>query len=351
MKIIRWISCHLILLIVLISVAVGWYFRAELASDYARMVGQAPGALASSSGAEETERLRQQSGSHEAPTIDMSTRNGPGAVQEKVRTGRSNATPQSHFPVRQTANTTATTRPSMPTESQDPSSPADFPGTRDDTSTAAGASTEFPGDAPFQQPTPGANVQEPEADPTEAMYPPDDYDPEMDKSTTGMMERSSQQGETGPFPGMVGSAPSVADFPSWVPGNDVIPGDFEQPTRQTEVLPGQADSTAMRPQASAEDYQSQLESARRLYWGGDLDAARQEYEKLVMNYPDMPESASELGNLLMQQNLSEEAERAYDTAVANFRHQHRDDEAIGLIRFISRYNRTLADTLYNKYWQ
>lgn len=354
MKIIRWISCHLILLIVLVSVAVGWYFRTDLASDYARLTGQTSGALASSGGIEETESQRQQSVSHEAPTSGISPldsptarRAVPGAFQEQARTEHPEATPQSHIPDRQAANA----RSSMPTDSRAPSGPAVVPDSQEETNTGPGASSVFPGDEPLLQSAPVMNGQETELASTEAMYPPDDYDPEMEKSMAGANERGAQQGSTGPLPGMAGSTPSVPEFPPHIPGNDMTPGDLEPSTRQQEALPGQPDFKATPQQASAAGYQSQLESARRLFWGGDLDAARQEYEKLVMNYPDRPESASELGNLLMQQNLSEEAERAYDSAVANFRRLHRDDEAIGLIRFISRYNPSLADTLYNKYWQ
>ena len=53
----------------------------------------------------------------------------------------------------------------------------------------------------------------------------------------------------------------------------------------------------------------------------------------------------------MQQDRIEAASQVYDAAIANFRRQQRDNEAIGLIRFISRYNPALADSLYNKYWQ
>ena len=174
------------------------------------------------------------------------------------------------------------------------------------------------------------------------MFPPDDYDPEAGKSKKHVSSSDMQEAGQGQPHFRNESAPAASVFPQQSASHDMAAFDASAPVSGQQMKAGQQ---------STGDFQAQLESARRYLWGGELDKARQVYEILQTDHPDNPEIASELGNLLMQQNRVQEAGQVYEAAIVNFRRLDRDNEAIGLIRFISRYNPTLADTLYNKNWQ
>lgn len=339
MTLLRWISCHLILTIIAVSGLVAWYYRDALAADYARLTGKeftAPVAEAGKAEAQQETSAAPVPAPVPAPSSSgqpIESRAEPIPGQPSVDVAES---PQGDLPGSQPLNPQG--HPGAMPSGMFP--PPDKPGPA---FPEPGRDVVFPGQpqaaSQFAQPVDSriADSVPPEVPPrvpdNGSMFPPDDYDPETGKVAETGQPGTSMMGGDAPQQEMPG-APAEPMFPGSVAAVDDSP------------IPPQS-----RGQQDQSEYEARLESARRLLWAGDLDNARHEYEGLMAADPSNPEVASELGNLLMQQDRVEEASQVYDAAIGNFRRQQRDNEAIGLIRFISRYNPALADSLYNKYWQ
>ena len=357
MKIIRWISCHLIFLTVIISIAIAWYYRQELASDFASLTGKDTVSVVSTVVNAKQQQQQQQQQIKPEPPVPPHQNNGSSdklAGAEHIDSKETPATLQKHSQ-RGSARNPAPSVSHQPgsTEQWPPAVIAtpekkyapDIPGSGVVvTETESDKSPAYPDESRLEQGqrlSPGQPIvarSEPDT-----MYPPDDYDPEvvdMLKDNTGGNGTPFAVQESANFSTDSGAAAAI--YPPQLASNDNMPDRSELPT------PGQRMGVE---QPFSNNFQAQLETARRYQWGGEFDNARQEYESLMAANPDNPEIASELGNLLMQQNRIDDAGRVYDSAIVNFRRLQRDNEAIGLIRFISRYNPVLADTLYNKYWQ
>ena len=337
MNIIRWFSCHLIILIIVISAALGWFYRQELANDFARLTNTNAVQARQDVSANMAKPSRPVSPEDISRTTPISEDVSSEAAQIQPGDAWSSeaAMPAAIQPGSEEPLPPATA--TVPGQDQ----VSEYSG--DSGNAVPGIAPEFPDDSDslLEQAQPVMPPLATESD-ADSVFPPDDYDPELGKS----IERSSSDGAMRSEREQEGfrddSAPASNMFPQQNTHNDYAASDTRIP------VSGQV----MRPASQSSDaFQAQLETARRLQWGGEIDKARQEYENLMLAQPDNPEVASELGNLLMQQNRIQEASRVYDSAIVNFRRLQRDNEAIGLIRFISRYNPTLADTLYNKYWQ
>ena len=341
MTFLRWISCHLILTIVVVSGMVAWYYRDALAADYARLTGKeiaTPVAVSNETVAQQEIETAPAPVPAPAPSMpsgqstDASTRVDPVPGQPSIDVVESQ---QGDIPGSQPADQQSQSDAIQPGMFPPPEMPGPaFP--------EPGRDVVFPGQQQAaSQFAPPVENRVADSDPlavppgkpdSGSMFPPDDYDPE-----TGRVAAAEQPGAS-----MMGADPQQE-----------MPGVSVEPRFPAAVAT--VDDSQMPPQSRGKQdqssYEARLETARRLLWAGDLDNARHEYEGLMAADPANPEVASELGNLLMQQDRVEEASQVYDAAIANFRRQQRDNEAIGLIRFISRYNPALADSLYNKYWQ
>ena len=338
MTILRWISCHLIITILVVSTAIAWFFKEDLSRDYARLTGNNTATMDAGADQHEQPSVQAQVAQQAtqkatvtppppprsvdpvpgdpAPTVEATGMDVPVEQEQPPAAAASKFPPEAVPGVDSAAPAPEATQPDM----------ANYP-----MDTARQAAVSSP--PPMQQPVmPPAEVAV-SADGPDSMFPPDDYDPETGRMMSAP-EPASQMNMASRGPDTQPDMPTMPRFPE--PMAD----------QQGSVVPGNAIGSQ-----DATDFDARLENARRLLWAGDLDNARHEYESLMASDPDNPEVASELGNLLMQQDRLDAASRVYDTAIGNFRRQSRDNEAIGLIRFISRYNPTLADSLYNKYWQ
>lgn len=342
MTFLRWISCHLILTIVVVSGVVAWYYRDALATDYARLTGKeiaTPVAVSNETVAQQEIEAAPAPVPAPAPSMpsgqstDASPRVDPVPGQPSIDVVESQ---QVDIPGSQPADQQSqpdAIQPGMfpPPEMPGPAFPEPgrdvvFPGQQQAASQFAPPVEKRVADsAPLDAP--------PRAPDSGSMFPPDDYDPE-----TVRVAAAEQPGA-----GMMG-----ADAPLQERPDAIVEPRFPAAVATVDDTPMPSQSRGQQDQSG---YEARLETARRLLWAGDLDNARHEYEGLMAVDPSNPEVASELGNLLMQQDRVEKASQVYDAAIANFRRQQRDNEAIGLIRFISRYNPALADSLYNKYWQ
>jgi hypothetical protein len=135
------------------------------------------------------------------------------------------------------------------------------------------------------------------------------------------------------------------------PADPLLDSRTGQPTLAIAAQPGPASGGPATAIPSSGDYRMRLEMARRQYWEGQLEQARDSYQQLVDDFPDRADAATELGNLLLQSGDESGATMAYGTAIPRLINLQRDDEAINLVRFISRYNPVVADALYKKHWQ
>ena len=362
MKALRWLSCHLVLLIVALALILLWFIRDELADDYARLTGTSRPAVAA--GPAETVQPAQPGVAKDIPQPPAQARapaggpprgpaqgwyepapvESPAAVEpfqadDVPVDNRSGPEPVPGQPAQAVAEPDMTAPSSMEMPAGEP---AAVPGQQAPTmmpppeqQPAMEASTASrPQPAPVMPPSEGVSA-------LDRMFPPEDYDPESGAVDSGdvtdhLLPGSGEALRSGYEDFGAASSP---------------PSQVKRPAGPVEHSGAMPMGGAPLPGQGGGDYQSRLDKARGLLWEGALDRAGQEYEALVRQYPDMPEPVSELGNLLLQQNRAEEARRAYEKAIVILRRQQRDNEAIGLIQFISRYNRDLADSLYNKYWQ
>jgi hypothetical protein len=277
MNIIRWISCHLIILIVVLSLAVAWYFRQDLASDFASLTNkdtantQTAAVLAAPSHPKSSEQY-----SRAAPSSDNVSSE---VAQQQPVSGWSSQPAAAEIPAQKRI--------------------AEVPG--DPASTIVDSSAPaYPDDSVLMQApvvtAPPSNRHE-----SGSMFPPDDYDPEAGKSKKHVFSSDMQEAGQGQPLLRSEPAPAASVFHQQSAGHDMAAFDASAPASGQQRNAGQQ---------STGDFQEQLESARRYLWGGELDKARQTYMILQTDHPDNPEIASELGNLLMQQNRVQEASQA-----------------------------------------
>jgi len=147
----------------------------------------------------------------------------------------------------------------------------------------------------------------------ESSFPPENYDPESSVAVENSMQSMAMDG-----PGK--AAPHTGDI-----------GTENTATATVGYFPA-------------------LEAARRLYWEGKVGLAQTAYESLMFKYQDMPEAATELGNLLLQQGNQKGATWAYKNAIPRYLNLHREQEAISIIRLLSQYDPATAEKLQKKYW-
>jgi len=188
----------------------------------------------------------------------------------------------------------------------------------------------------------GSDMQATQAvEPTaEAGFPPDNYDPEFSSTDTA---------------DNTGSAGGSDIYRNTATGNQPV----EQSYGTQQLLQDQASSQGLESPRGVmgvdklEDktkYFAALEKARRLHWDGNTVPAQAEFERLMFEYPAMPEAAADLGNLLLQQGNREGAIWAYQNAIPRYLNLHREQEAINLTRFVSQYDPAIAESLQKKYW-
>jgi len=309
MRVIRWIACHSLLLIALLAIALLVIFRQALVADFQRLTGSGQPVAAVATPAKparpvDTKAAKMSDPGHTSGEI-VGKPLSPGPAADPWAGVVAEATPGSESSVAALEQW-----PPVATELQEPAADV-FP----------------PIDATTTEPTPEMALAKPRpeaaapgkigaASAASSLYPPDDYDPE----TTGSR---------------------VADSEA-----------MQSLQQQADVTQDTASSEAARSTGPVDDdYLAALETARRSYWAGDLDAAAEQYAALAEAHPERPDAAQELGNLLLHQQDVDGAARAYGRAIPALRQMQRDEEAIRLIEVISRYNRKLADSLYNQNWR
>jgi hypothetical protein len=295
MKIFRWLLCHLLTIILVVSAALVYLSRETLTNDLNRMLGKQQ----QSSSAPVVDPADESTADKKANISDARQHTQQGSTAKPSRTGVS---PEM--------------TPGSPAKPEDPWSRVIY----------ADESTEK--SAPAEQIVAKQKKAESTGDPR---FPPDDYDPESSGSTGG----TELNRETGPSRYPAGTASANA----------------AQSVNLRER--GSGADIAGYPAAESEraaDYMDKLTEARRLYWEGKAGQAQASYEKLMFDYPNNPEAPAELGNLLMQQGNRKGAVWAYQSAIPRYLDLHREQEAINLVRSISQIDPAIAESLQKKYW-
>lgn len=299
MNILRWLLCHLLLVIVLLSLSLGYVFRDSLKADFNRMTGNKV-------------QLGGQQNVKTNPSASM-----PAAVAKGTSEIKNNE--PGRFELRQ--NSQAENDPLSNKQNTDVAS---------ENSSIAGTATDPWGQMLPSQP--GANKPV-EAETNSAstvrasIFPPDDYVPE---------ENGSPPGHSGSKFRSERSAKFATDSPA---NRDIVRS------------PGQAGKLNTNESSSKSiAYNAALTNVRKLYWDGKTGTAQKMYEKLMFEYPEYPEAAAELGNIFLQQGNRKAASWAYQNAIPRYLNLHREQEAINLMRFISQYDPAIAESLQKKYW-
>ena len=306
MKIFRWLLCHLLSIIIILSVILIYIFRGELKEDFYRLSGNSTvssDAIHGSDDRQLAEQPLQQPESNITGQAEKSTRQKDNREPAKGAAS-STAWGDRVMPGRQGGEqgTVANTLPAA--AAKDPWSEV-LPSTVGNSAPAASTAS--------QQPQAAVD--------SAANFPPENYDPE----SAGQVMSGNSRSEIGNS-GLADAAPPEA---SGQAGSSV-------------------EETADTPQA--DEYYRALEDVRQLYWSGKTGAAREAYEKLMFDYPEQPEAAAELGNIFLRQGDRKGASWAYQNAIPRYLNLHREEEAINLMRFISQFDPAIADSLQKKYW-
>ena len=306
MKIFRWLLCHLLSILIILSVVLIYVFRSELKEDFYRLSGNSSvssDSIPDGADRDPPEQPVQQPKSNITGKTEKS--NPQQANREPVnRAASSTAWGDRVTPGRQGENHGAAAKAPPTPAASDPWNEV-LPATVSNSAPAATAAS--------QQPQEAVN--------SAGNFPPDDYDPE-----------SAGQGSPGKGISDAGNLELVDAAPQGAP----------------EPASSSAQQTADNPQAN--EYLRALEDVRQLYWSGKTGAARAAYEKLMFDYPEQPEAAAELGNIFLRQGDRKGASWAYQNAIPRYLNLHREEEAINLMRFISQYDPAIADSLQKKYW-
>lgn len=306
MKIFRWLLCHLLSIIIIVSVILIYVFRSELREDFYRLSGNSTVSsdnIHGSDGRQLTEQPVQQPESNTTGQVEQSTRQQDNKKPANAAAS-STAWGDRVMPGRQGGGqrTAAETPPA--TAAKDPWSEV-LPSTVGNSAPAASTAS--------QQPQAAVD--------SAANFPPDNYDPES--AGQAMPGKGISDAGTG---GLADVAPQE------------ISGQNGSSVEQTTDAP------------QANEYYRALEDVRQLYWSGKTGAAREAYEKLMFDYPEQPEAAAELGNIFLRQGDRKGASWAYQNAIPRYLNLHREEEAINLMRFISQFDPAIADSLQKKYW-
>jgi hypothetical protein len=302
MKAIRWLLCHLVTIILIISVVLLYSFRDELENDFDRMVGNTPETS--------SEDKKQQSavGSNAVQSAKPIEKRLSDSVENKEQLVVDEAVPDPGH--------------------QDKSSPQN--------PWRVGQNTEQNPSDPWNRvlPESAAEQQKGElANAEDSRFPPEGYDPE----TSGSQARDINADRR-----------PVAEAQTAGPAT---------PTQEQSGGMDRKDSTSAGEVAAVDkvtgsnnQYTSMLTEARRLYWDGQSRRAQGVYEKLMFDFPRQPEAPAELGNLLMQAGNLDAAVWAYQNAIQRYLNLQREQEAITLVDSISRIDPAIAESLQKKYW-
>lgn len=306
MKIFRWLLCHLLSIIIILSVVLIYVFRSELKEDFYRL-----------------------SGNSEVSPDSIHSRDGRQPADQPVQHSELNSAGQVEQSIRQKDNREPTNGAASSTAWGDrvtPGRQGEVQGTVINTPPAAAERDPWaevlPATVGNSAPAATATSQQPQAAvDSAANFPPENYDPE-----------------------------SAGQVP---PGNEI--SDISDGVRAAAVpqeISGQTGSSVEQPADNPQtnEYYRALEDVRQLYWSGKTGAARAAYEKLMFDYPEQPEAAAELGNIFLRQGDRKGASWAYQNAIPRYLNLHREEEAINLMRFISQFDPAIADSLQKKYW-
>lgn len=301
MKIFRWLLCHLLLIILIISLILLFVFRDVLKQDINRLFGKTSQTTEVEIVSNNNSTINRSPDSVDIDNTSVSRGNGktmqrtertesgvPQAVSAGVE-GRQESDAQLSRPENDD-------KPQLTEEVSDPWDRV-LP---EDT------------DKNVQLPSVGGEKSQSAA----PIYPPENYDPEKNESESATVVYRSAINENRP--------------------NILAP---VKPTLQRD-----------EPVSGSSEYYQTLEEARQLHWDGNTGQAQAAYEKLMFDYPEQPEAAAELGNIFLQQGNRKAASWAYQNAIPRYLKLHREQEAISLIRFVSQYDPAIAESLQKKYW-
>ncbi len=304
MKIFRWLLCHLLLIILIVSLILLFVFRDVLKQDINRLFGKTSqpagveivGSKQSTinKGADPVVNDKTSQDSRKDQTKQSTELNIPKAVSAAVE-DRQLSNTQSPKPVNKNEN--------QPTK--------------------ADKAVSDPWDRVLPEDVDNVdnNVQLPQVEGGKSesampIYPPENYDPEKNASESASLVNRSKVNK---------SDSNILD-----PFN---------PTLQRD-----------QPASGSSEYYLMLEEARKLQWDGNTGQAQAAYEKLMFDFPEQPEAAAELGDIFLQQGNRKAASWAYQNAIPRYLKLHREQEAINLIRFVSQYDPAIAESLQKKYW-
>ena len=190
----------------------------------------------------------------------------------------------------------------------------------------------------------GSDIQaepEPVAESTAtAIFPPENYDPESSSS-----DASNHADSAIASPGF-----PITERQSFSAGQASENVPFIQENAPVQELVSTRENVTNGQVAADQAYYAALEEARRMHWDGNAKSAQAAFERLMIEYPEMPEAPADLGNLFLQQGNREGAIWAYQNAIPRYLNLHREQEAINLMRFVSQYDPAIAESLQKKYW-
>jgi hypothetical protein len=190
----------------------------------------------------------------------------------------------------------------------------------------------------------GSDIQadpEPVAESTStASFPPENYDPESSSS-----DASNHADSAIASPGF-----PITERQSFSAGQASENVPFIQENAPVQELVSTRENVTNGQLAADQAYYAALEEARRMHWDGNAKSAQAAFERLMIEYPEMPEAPADLGNLFLQQGNREGAIWAYQNAIPRYLNLHREQEAINLTRFVSQYDPAIAESLQKKYW-
>ena len=342
MKIIRFLLCHLLSITLLVSCILLFLSRDALKEDFFRLTGKVSQPVISGAAdvSPATERKNEISPVAEAP-VTATKHPEDSAVVDEVRQVPVNATPvvepatvaepvivESVSKAENTVQTEPASKAEPQVKSDDPWDTV-LAGVKD----SQVATAEFGSDIQVEaEPADERNIA--------ATFPPENYDPESSGSEISQNVDSSVASEG--LPSMANrslAAGQAAEYSIQTQGNLPVQGLENAPASVTD-----SKSTV------DQQYYSALEKARRMHWDGNAKSAQVAFEKLMFEYPTMPEAAADLGNLFLQQGNREGAIWAYQNAIPRYLNLHREQEAINLTRFVSQYDPAIAESLQKKYW-
>jgi hypothetical protein len=298
MKILRWLLCHLLFIILIVSLILLFVYRDVLKQDINRLFGN-------TSQTAEVEIVSSNQGTiykRPDPVVvdttsqdrrsDKTKQNTESAIPEDVSSGvedRQLSDSQLRRPVNKPEK--------QPTE--EVSDPWD---------------RVLPADVDKNMQLPSVEGRKSES--AMPIYPPENYDPEKNETETASLVNRSKINKS----------------------DSTILDPFNPTMQRSESASGSS------------EYYLILEQARQLQWDGNTGQAQAAYEKLMFDYPEQPEAAAELGNIFLQQGNRKAATWAYQNAIPRYLKLHREQEAINLMRFVSQYDPAIAESLQKKYW-